>query len=86
MHWAVILTVLTLTMVSTVLTTVLQWPVFQAFATVAGVALGLLFLIIIIVLVLATPNEQKELVYEFKKTVRADIIDLFRILGLPVKK
>lgn len=81
-HWAVILSILMLSLVSAWLVFMRGWSVGEAMLTTASIWLGLLSLLLGAMWLLATPEGRDEIWRGFKHTFRDDhdrILKYFRI-------
>jgi hypothetical protein len=81
MHWAAILSALTLALSSSFLVIVKGWTLWDATLLVGGLAIGIIFVLLILLLLLFK-NDREALWLGITSAFRSDLNGLFGILGI----
>lgn len=81
MHWAAILSALTLALVLSFLVIAKGWALWEASLAVGGLAIGIIFVLLISLLLLYR-NDREALWRGFASAFRSDLNGLFQILGI----
>lgn len=82
MHWASIITALVLSSISAFLVLLQGWSVGPAFLVTGSVAVMLILVSVGILMLLSKPEERHHLTSEILATMRRDLKDLLRWMGI----